>query len=151
MKQLYLKQIRANGGTLTGRIANAAPRGLILADNPSKLLENGEHIELNRHWAYSLYKRMGFVQRKPTTSKGKYSVENFRSLKRSLLDDVIATVEIEEIPLELILIEYSTCTIHFLEYGTKRVVVVSQSDKHQVTAILCGTILGDLLPLQIIY
>ena len=35
--QLYLKQIRANGGPLTGRIAIAAARGLLLADNPSKL------------------------------------------------------------------------------------------------------------------
>ena len=37
--QLYLKQIRANGGPLTGRIAIAAARGLLLADNPSKLVK----------------------------------------------------------------------------------------------------------------
>ena len=156
--QLYLKQIRANGGPLTGRIAIAAAKGLLLADNPSKLVENGGHIELNRHWAYSLYKRMGFVQRKPTTSKGKYSLENFRSLKRSFLDDVVATVEIEEIPPELILnwdqtgIQLVPSTSWSMEQrGVKRVEVVGQSDKRQVTAVLCGTILGDLLPLQIIY
>ena len=50
--QLYLKQIRANGGPLTGRIAIAAARGLLLADNPSKFVENDGHIKLNRHWAY---------------------------------------------------------------------------------------------------
>ena len=156
--RLYLKQIRANGGPLTARIAIAAARGLLLADNPNKLVKNGGHIELNRHWAYSLYKRMGFVQRKPTTSKGKYSLENFHSLKRSFLDDVVATVEIEEIPPELILnwdqtgIQLVPSTSWSIEQkGVKRVEVVGQNDKRQVTAVLCGTIVGDLLPLQIIY
>lgn len=35
--------------------------------------------------------------------------------------------------------------------GVKKVEVAGQNDKHQVTAVLCGTIQGDLLPLQIIY
>ena len=35
--------------------------------------------------------------------------------------------------------------------GVKRVEVAGQNDKRQVTAVLCGTIQGDLLPLQIIY
>ena len=52
--QLYLKKIRASGGPLTARIAIAAARGLLLADNRNKLVEYGGHIELNRHWAYSL-------------------------------------------------------------------------------------------------
>ena len=35
--------------------------------------------------------------------------------------------------------------------GTKRVEIVGLKDKHQITAVFCGTILGDFLPLQLIY
>ena len=101
---------------------------------------------------------MGFVQRKPTTSKGKYSMENFSALKRSFLDDVVTTVEMEEIPLELIFnwdqtgIKLVPSTSWSMEQkGVQRVEVAGQNDKHQVTAVVCGTIQGDLLPLQIIY
>ena len=156
--QSYLRKIRTSGGPLTARIAIAAARGLLLADNRNKLVEYGGHIELNRHWAYSLYKRMGFVQRKPTTSKGKYGMENFSALKRSFLDDVVTTVEMEEIPPELIFnwdqtgIKLVPSTSWSMEQkGVKRVEVAGQNDKRQVTAVICGTIQGDLLPLQIIY
>lgn len=156
--QLYLKKIRANGGPLTARIAIAAARGLILADNRNKLVEYGGHIELNRHWAYSLYKRMGFVQRKPTTSKGKYDMEDFHTRKASFLDDVVSTVEMEEIPPEMIFnwdqtgVKLVPSTSWSLEHrGAKRVEVAGQNDKRLVTAVLCGTLQGDFLPLQIIY
>ena len=60
--QLYLRKIRSNGGPVTARIAIAAARGLLRAENQYKLVEYGGHIKLNRHWAYSLFKRMNFVQ-----------------------------------------------------------------------------------------
>jgi len=66
--QFYLKKIRSNGGPVTARIAMAAARGILLAGNNHKLVENGGHIKLNRHWAYSLFKQMNLVPRKPTTS-----------------------------------------------------------------------------------
>ena len=43
---------------------------------------------------------MGFVQRKVTTSKGKYSLQNFAIVKRKFLDE---TVEQEKIPPDLII------------------------------------------------
>ena len=69
--QLYLKANRANGGPVIVGIAIAAARGLVLAENRNKLFEYGGHIKLDRLWAYSLFGRMGLVQRKPTTSKSK--------------------------------------------------------------------------------
>jgi len=66
---------------VTAGIAIAAARGLLLAENRHRLFVHGGHIKLNRHWAYSLFKRMGFVQRKSTTAKSKFNVENFVAKK----------------------------------------------------------------------
>ena len=60
-------------------------------------------MELNRQWAHSLLKRMKFVQRKATTAKSKASEANFAEQKKVFLNDVVATVTMEEIPAELIL------------------------------------------------
>ena len=35
--------------------------------------------------------------------------------------------------------------------GTKIVEIVGLKDKRQIIAVFCGTILGDFLPLQLIY
>jgi len=45
---------------------------------------------------------MYFVQRKATTSKSKQSVEEFDLIRRAYLEDFVATVEMEEIPPQLI-------------------------------------------------
>lgn len=101
---------------------------------------------------------MGFVLRKVTTAKGRYSPERFTVEKRRFLDEVVLTVEQEEIPPELI-INWDQTGIRLVssaswtweEKGVKRVEVVGQSDKRQITAVLAGTIQGDFLPLQLIY
>ena len=155
--QLYLRELRINGSPLTAAVAIGAARGLLLAENRYKLAEFGGHIDLNRHWAYSLYKRMGFVLRKATTAKGRYSHETFAAEKKRFLDKVVLTVEQEEIPPELIincdqtgvcLVSSSSWT--WVEKGVKRVEVVGQSDKRQITAVLARTIQGDFLPMQLI-
>ena len=47
--------------------------------------------------------KMGFVKRKATTAKSKHCMEKFSKLKQSFLNDVKATVEMEEIPSKVIL------------------------------------------------
>ena len=100
--QLYLKKVR-EGGVVSAWIAMAAARGIVLTCDRSMLVEFGGHVELNRHWAYLLLHRMNFVQRKMTTTKSKYAIADFDRLKMEFLEDVVATVEMEEIPMELIL------------------------------------------------
>ena len=53
--------------------------------------------------AHLLLKRMDFVQRRATTAKSKHSIADFSALKKSFLQDVVATVTMEEIPAELIM------------------------------------------------
>ena len=67
-----------------------------------KLAEFGGHVMLNRFWAYSLLKRINFVKRKVTTTKSKHAVAEFNRLK-DFLQDVVTTVEMEEIPPKCIL------------------------------------------------
>lgn len=70
----------------------------------------------------------------------------------------MSIVTVEEVPPELILnwdqtgiklVPYSSWTME--RRGAKGVELLSANDKHQITAIFCGSILGDFLPLQIIY
>ena len=84
--QMYLKKVREGGGAVSARIAMAAARGILLKCDRTKLAEFGGPVQLNRHWAHSLLKRMKFVQRKATTAKSKQTAANFTDLKkRSLL------------------------------------------------------------------
>ena len=133
-------------------------RGLLLAEHKNRLAENGGYIKLNQHWAYGFFKRIGFLQRKPTTAKSKFSVEDFAAKKREFLNDVVTTVDMEEIPAELILnwdqtgirlVPSSSWTME--QRSVNRVEMVGQNDKRQITAVFCGSLQGDFLPVQLIY
>ena len=78
--QSYLTKLREGGGAVSARIVMAAARGILLKCDRSKLVEFGGHVELSRHWAHSLLKRMNFVQRKATTAKSKQTTANFAEL-----------------------------------------------------------------------
>ena len=155
---MYLKKVRDGGGALSARIAMAAARGILLSCDKMKLAEFGGHVQLNRHWAYALLKRMKFVQRKATTAKSKHAPMDFAQLKKSFLADVVATVTMEEIPAELILnwdqtgikiVPSSTWTME--RKGANRVEMVGVNDKCQITAVFCGALTGDFLPVQLVY
>ena len=140
------------------RIAVSAARGIVLYYNPSLLQENGGHLELTRNWALSILERMSFVKRKASTAKSKEKAQDFMKRKKAFLDEVILTVEMEDIPADLILnwdqmgiriVPSSNWTME--KKGSKRVELTGVNDKRQVTAVLCGNMLGDFLPLQVIY
>lgn len=54
--QMYVQKVRDGGGVVTGRIAVAAVRGMMLSSDKSKLAEFGGHIKLINQYAYSLLK-----------------------------------------------------------------------------------------------
>ena len=156
--QLYANKVREGCGVVSSKIVMAAAHGMLLASDRSKLAEYGGHILLNRHWAYLFLRRMNFVQRRATTAKSKYPVSDFAEIKKSFLTSLIQIVTMEEIPAELILnwdqmgimiVPSNSWTMD--KMGTKRVEIVGLKDKCQITAVFCGTILGDFLPLQLIY
>ena len=122
------------------------------------LAEFGGPVQLSRTRAHSQLKWMKFVQRKATTSKSKHTVQNFAQLKEAFLADVTATVTMEEVPPELIL-NWDQTGIKFVpnsswmmaRQGAERVELVGVGDKRQITAVFCGSLLGDFLPVQVIY
>ena len=60
----YLLKVREGGGAVSAQIAIASARGILLHRDRSSLLKFEGHIQLNRHWDYSLLSRMMFVKRK---------------------------------------------------------------------------------------
>ena len=156
--QMYQKKVRDGGAAVSARIAMAATQGILLKCDRTKLAEFGAPVQLNRYWAHSLLKRMKFVQRKATTARSKHTIANFNELKESFLTNVVTTVTMEEIPPHLILnwdqtgIKNIPCSTWTMErQGAKRVQMVGVNDKRQITAIFCGILLGDFLPVQLIY
>ena len=98
--------------------------------------EYGGHVELNVDWAYLLPRRMKFVQTKVMTAKPKLAIAEFCELKKQFLADVVAMVEIKEIPPELTLnrdqtgikiVPSSSWTME--QQGTKHVDLVGVGDK----------------------
>ena len=155
--QLYLRKVMEGGGAISARIAMAAARGILRKCNRSMLAENGGPIQVNRHWAHSLLKRMNFVQRK-ATSLSKLTITDFKERKREVLNDVATTAEMEEIPGELILnwdqtgirfVPSSTWTMERI--GERRVEMIGVNDKRQITEVFCGSTSGEFLPVQLIY
>ena len=156
--QQYLRAIRKSGGAVSTAIVLGAARGIILKTNRTLLAEYGGHVVLTKDWAKTLMQRMGFVKRRGTTSKSKSLVEQFDELKVQFLDDVVTTVAVEEIPPELILnwdqtglniVPSSSWTMD--QRGAKRVELTGLNDKWQITALFCGTLSGEFLPIQLVY
>ena len=84
--------------------------------------------------------------------------EDFAALKETFLDEVRAVVTMEQVPPMLILNRDQT-GIHIVpvsswtmdKEGSKGVGVIGANDKKQITAVFCGSLTGDHLPLQLIY
>lgn len=156
--QLYVRMLREAGGSISASLVVAAATGILMTSNRGMLVEFGGHVQLNKYWARSLLQRMNFVQRKATTAKSKHTGVNLRALKTRFLTDFHSTVSMEEIPPELVLnwdqtgiqlVPSSSWTMD--RCGVKRVEIIGANDKRQITAIFCGTIMGDFLPFQVIY
>ena len=72
--------------------------------------------------------------------------------------DILAVVKMEDIPDDLILNWHHTAVSivpgsqwTMAQKGAKRIEMIGLDDKHQITAVLCGTLNGYVLPLQLIY
>lgn len=158
MVQEYMKKVREGGRVVSGKVVLAAAKGILLTCDQSKLVNYGGYVQPTMHWAYSLLKCMKFERRKVTTAKSKYSNADFTELKKEFLYNVLTTIEMEEIPPELVLnfdqtgIKIVPCNTWTMEkQGSRRVEVAGANDKRLITAIFCGSLVGDFLPVQVVY
>ena len=98
------------------------------------------------------------MRRKATTAKSKHTPKDFAATKQAFLDDVVAVATMEDVPPELVL-NWDQTGIHLVpastwtmdKEGSKRVEISGANDKRQITAVFCGSLTGDFLPLQLIY
>ena len=157
MVRCYITRIRESGRIVNTMIVKAGAHGILMSQEKSRLAEFGGPATLTTAWAKSLLKRMKFMQRRGTT-KAKVLVKEFNQLKTSFLQEIIDVVKMEEIPNHLILnwdqtglnlVPVSSWTME--KKGSKRVEIQGLTDKRQITGVFCGTLLGEFLPLQVIY
>ena len=85
-------------------------------------------------------------------------MQDFEQIMKSFLDKVSAIVVMEDIEPELIynwdqtgvnIVPSSSWTLE--RKGPQCVEIAGLGDKRQITALLCGTLTGDFLPVQMIY
>lgn len=157
--QMYIKALRKAGTPISVPVVLAAAEGVIMAKNRSILLKNGGHIELNRPWAVSILRRMGFVQRRGSTqTKASLSDQQILRMKYTYLSQISGMVKAHKIPPELIvnwdqagvkLVPSQNWTME--QQGSSRVEIAGINDKRQITVTLAGSMSGELLPVQLLY
>lgn len=157
MVQEYVQRLRENGSVINTAIVRAAAEGILLSQDRTRLQQFGGPATLSCTWAKSLLKRMNFVQRRGST-KAKVTPEEFERAKTGFLKEIIEVVKMEEIPIELIfnwdqtglnLVPVSSWTMELK--GSKCVAIQGLTDKRQITGVFCGTLIGEFLPIQLIY
>ena len=101
--------------------------------------------------------RIGFVKRRAST-KAKVTVEDFEEKKDQFLLDIKAVVTLEDIPFDLV-INWDQTGMHYVpvsswtmaKEGSKRVEICGMDDKRQITAVFGCNMIGEFLPVQLIY
>ena len=134
----------------------AAATGIIRKSNQNLLSENVGPISITSNWAKSLLYRMNIGKRRDS-SAAKITASNYEKLKEQFLLGIMAVIEMEEIPI-LLFSTGSNCNKYCaginMDNGDKRgkkVEMVGTSDKRQITAVVCRTMDGKVLPFQLIY
>ena len=149
--------MRENNGVINTAIVVAGARGLLKSMNMTMLSEYGGPASLSKGWAKSLLKRMNFTKRAGTT-QAKISPERFKELQLQFLQDIVDVVKMEDIPPQLIfnwdqtglnLVPASFWTM--AQKGQKRIQIKCLKDKRMITAVFCGSLIGEFLPMQLIY
>ena len=148
----YVRALRNEGGVVTTPVTIAIATAIVETTNRKLLSKHGGPIEITTNWAKSLLYRMKFVKRRGGSTK-KISLSNFSEIKEQFLLDIMATVSMEEIPYELIL-NWDQTGLHVVpgskwtmeKQGSNRVEIAGMDDKRQITAVICGSLTGKLLP-----
>ena len=87
-----------------------------------------------------------------------YPAQELDGVKHTFLSEVLDTVVLNDIPPELIFnwdqtdINLAPSPLWTLDKkGKKRIDVAGHQDKRQITAVMCGSLVGELLPFQLVY
>ena len=151
--QNYLKATRYKGGVANSLLAIATAKALL---KRYARLEK-ENLKVERSWAQSLFRRMGFVRRIKATGKvTPVGAQNEAELK--FLHQIANQVEKYQIPPSLNInfdqnlsryVQVSSMTM--AKRGESNVPIAGASDKRSITATFSITFHNKFLPMQLIY
>ena len=100
----YIGASREGGCVVNGAIISAALHGILCAEEPSALLENGGHIDCySRSLIQSIYRRYNLVKRKGTSGRAVIDSDKILEVKNKFVEEINALVTEHEIPSELII------------------------------------------------
>lgn len=154
MIQTYITSISSRGCVVNSVIAKSAAKALI-ARYPDAV--GNVDIESST-WTKSLFKRMGFVNRRKTSSKVDIPDDARKEIEYIFLHDIVSLVEEHKIPESLILNLDQTPSKYvpvgnstLAKKGASCVVIAGSADKRCITATFSVTLSGEFLPMQLIY
>ena len=112
----YLTALRANSAVVNTAIAIACAEGIVKSKDSNFLASNGGHIVLSKHWDKHLLSCMGYVKCRAST-KAKTTVQNFDEVKMQFPLDIKVVVEMEGIPIDLV-INWDQTGIQYVPVGS---------------------------------
>ena len=155
--QEYILKLREHGCPINTHLVIAAARGITQAMDRTRLVEYGGPATLSTSWAKSLLKRMNFTKRRAST-KYSHPVDELEKEKEAFLSEILDTVGLNDIPPELIF-NWDQIGINLVptvlwtldKKGKKRIEIAGYQDKRQITGVMYGSLVGELLPFQLVY
>jgi len=97
---------------------------------------------------------MNFTKRRGST-KGGIPPDDLKDARKTFLTDIVETVALNDIPIfnwdqtGINLVPGTKWTMD--KKGKKQIEIAELQDKRQITAVLCGSFVGEFLPSQLIY
>lgn len=157
MLQEKIKRMREHQAAISSSVVVGVGRALVMKHDKMTLSDFGGPVQLNKEWARSVLRRMGFSKRR-ANFKSKLTPNDFTSVKETFLADIFSIVKMEEIPEQLI-INWDHTAMKIVpsfswtmeKRGTKRVEIDGIDDKRQIMAVFACSMAGKFLPLQLIY
>ncbi len=157
-----VKNLRLKGVPVSHSVINAVPRGIVIANDRTMLLEFGGHLYFSDSWARNKFYQMDRIGKKmkrrmATTSKMPISPALLEEEKFTFQRKIKHFVDIHGIPTGLVLnfdqtpLSYVCTRKTTLEVqGTKSVPVIGQGKQKQITGTFTVSADGDFLPMQLI-
>ena len=143
--------------TIITHLVIATARGIAQAMGWTRLVEYGGSATVTTYWAKSLLKRMNFTKWR-TFTKHSHPADELEKEKEAFLSEILNRVSLNDIPPELIfnwdqtginLVPTALWTLD--KEGKMRIEIAGYQDKRQITGVMCSSLVGELLPFQLVY
>jgi len=157
VKDLIVGSREAGAVILRNDVINIG-NGVIMAEQPNILVENGGHVKLTDKWARNVLFTLGYSKRRQTTSKRQICDMLYEEVKLQFQIEISILVKEHSIPPGLI-INFDQTPLSFVSNGkytfasrgAKSVPIANADDKRAITGTFGCTADGKFLGIQLIY